>query len=32
MTETLDLFLGYQGQFSANQAEITLAAGLAYRF
>ena len=32
MTEALDLFLGYQGQFSANQAENTFAAGLAYRF
>jgi outer membrane autotransporter protein len=32
MTEALDLFIDYQGQFSANQAENTFAAGVAYRF
>jgi outer membrane autotransporter protein len=32
MTEALDLFIAYQGQFSANQAENTFAAGLTYRF
>jgi outer membrane autotransporter protein len=32
MTADLDLFLDYQGQFSANQAENSFAAGLAYRF
>lgn len=32
MSETLDLFLTYQGQFSANEVGNTFAAGAEYRF